>query len=176
MVEKQSSGYTAHVVSALSDQDLTSLADIVVTLVANGHGLGFSYPLDPDAAKCFFQSRLSSKDIIFLVARDPHNTIVGTAQLELATQENAQHRAVLGKLMTRSEMHGKGIGTLLLKAADDAAREAGRTLLVLRTRSRNDAARLYRKCGWVEVGDVPDFTRSAEGELLATKIFYKSLD
>ncbi|KAI8913850.1 acyl-CoA N-acyltransferase [Powellomyces hirtus] len=171
---KAAGGYTCQLESTLSDQDAATLGDILVRLVADGHSLGFNHPLSPTTATAFFKEAIANKHIRLLVARDQQNdTIVGTVQLDLAAQENAQHRAEVKKLLVNPDHHRKGVATLLLGAADELARKEGRLLLVLDTWSHGTACALYRKCGWIEIGDIPNFARNHDGRLCATKLFYK---
>ena len=62
-----------------------------------------------------------------------------------------------------------------MKAAEDAAREAGRWLLVLDT-ATPEAERLYARAGWKPVGVVPDYAMLPDGELCDTVFFYKRLN
>jgi GNAT superfamily N-acetyltransferase len=68
-----------------------------------------------------------------------------------------------------------GVGAALLQAAESAARESGRTLLVLDTAS-DGAERLYARCGWQRVGTIPDYALMPDGALCATAVYYKRLD
>ena len=69
-----------------------------------------------------------------------------------------------------------GIGRRLLTAAEDSARAAGRTLLLLDTESGSAGDLLYRSCGWIEIGRVPDHAFKTNGRLAETTMFYKRLD
>jgi hypothetical protein len=62
-----------------------------------------------------------------------------------------------------------------MAAAEDMARECGKTLLVLDTYTGSDAERLYARLGWVRVGVIPDYALHSHGELLGTTVFYKAL-
>jgi len=61
-----------------------------------------------------------------------------------------------------------------MRACDEAARAAGKTLLVLDTAS-DAAERLYAREGWVRVGPVPDFALLPDGRFCATVFYYKQL-
>ena len=61
-----------------------------------------------------------------------------------------------------------------MEAAEHAARDQGRTLLVLDTASAG-AARLYEGLGWQRVGVVPDYALLPQGGLCATTFYYKQL-
>jgi hypothetical protein len=61
-----------------------------------------------------------------------------------------------------------------MQAAEEAARAAGKTVLVLDTASA-DAERLYERMGWIRVGTVPDFALLPDGGFCDTVFFYKAL-
>jgi hypothetical protein len=63
----------------------------------------------------------------------------------------------------------------LLLAAENVARECGKSLLVLDTASA-DAERLYAKLGWQRCGVVPGFALLPQGGLCDTTFFYRNLD
>ena len=62
-----------------------------------------------------------------------------------------------------------------MRAAEQAAREAGKTLLVLDTAS-DDAARLYARLGWQRGGEIPGYALLPLGGLCDTTYFYRRLD
>ena len=62
-----------------------------------------------------------------------------------------------------------------MRAAEQAARDAGKTLLVLDTLTGSDADRLYSGLGWVRVGEIPDYAMLPAGGLCSTTYFYKQL-
>ncbi len=61
-------------------------------------------------------------------------------------------------------------------SAEEAAREAGRTLLVLDTATGSDAERLYQRLGWLRVGEVTGYALWPDGRPCATTYYYKPLD
>jgi hypothetical protein len=58
---------------------------------------------------------------------------------------------------------------------EQAARDAGRTLLVLDTIAGDTAEGIYRRRGYTEVGKVPGYTRDSGGRIGDTVIFYRSI-
>jgi hypothetical protein len=62
-----------------------------------------------------------------------------------------------------------------MAAADAAAREAGKTVLVLDTVTGGDAERLYQRAGWQRVGSVPMYALMPDGALCGTTFYYKHL-
>jgi GNAT superfamily N-acetyltransferase len=96
-------------------------------------------------------------------------------QLVLDLPENQPHRADLSKMIVHRRARRRGVGAALLRAAEDTARDCGRSLLVLDTAS-GDAERLYTRQGWVRVGVVPEFALLPDGALCDTTFFYRRLD
>jgi hypothetical protein len=62
-----------------------------------------------------------------------------------------------------------------MRAAEAAARECGRTLLVLDAVTGGDAERLYARLGWTRVGVIPGYALMPRGEPCSTTIFYREL-
>jgi ribosomal protein S18 acetylase RimI-like enzyme len=69
----------------------------------------------------------------------------------------------------------RGIAAALLRAAENAAREAGKTLLVLDTVTGSDAERLYERLGWQRVGIIPNYALWPQGGYCDTTVFYKQI-
>ena len=89
--------------------------------------------------------------------------------------ENQPHRADIAKMLVHSSARRLGVGAAVLRAAEHAARESGRNVLVLDTAS-DAAERLYERCGWQRVGTIPDFALMPDGMRCATVVYYKRLD
>ena len=62
-----------------------------------------------------------------------------------------------------------------MRAAEDSARSAGKTLLVLDTVTGGDAERLYTRLGWILAGTVPDYALWPHGGLCGTSFYYRKL-
>ena len=62
-----------------------------------------------------------------------------------------------------------------MQSIDDAAREAGKTLLVLDTATGGDAERLYDRVGWSRAGVVPGYALMPDGAPCSTTFLYKQL-
>jgi GNAT superfamily N-acetyltransferase len=69
----------------------------------------------------------------------------------------------------------RGVGAALVRAAEQAARAAGRTLLVLDSVTGGDAERLYSRLDWQRVGVIPGYALWPRGGLCSTTYFYKPL-
>jgi GNAT superfamily N-acetyltransferase len=109
-----------------------------------------------------------------LLAAEDDRGLIGTVQLILAQPENQPHRADLSKMLVHRRARRRGVGEALLRAAEEAARESGKTLLVLDTAS-GDAERLYARLGWQRCGVIPGYALLPQGGLCDTTIFYRTL-
>ena len=156
-----------------------ALADILLDCVEGGASVGFMLPLPREKAVAFWRSVLAGSDRgerIVLVAEDAAtNTIVGTVQLILAMPDNQPHRADVAKIQVHRSARRRGVGEALMRAAEAAARDAGKTLLVLDTVTGSDAERLYARLGWVRVGAIPGYALWPGGGLCSTTVFYRDL-
>ena len=156
---------------------LSELDTLLRDTVESGASVGFLPPLDEEESYAYWHGvldKVAQQTRVLLVARY-EGGIVGSVQLDLASQPNAAHRAEVQKLFVLQHERKQGIGTRLMQAVEGVARELGRRLLVLDTRQGDKAEQLYRKLGYTEVGVIPSYARSATGSLDATIIFYKLL-
>ncbi len=161
----------------LSDADVEGLADVLVDCVEGGASVSFMLPLTRERARAFWQGL--AEDVaqgrrLLFVARDAV-AIVGTVQAVLSQPENQPHRADIAKMLVHRRGRRGGVGAALMRAAEDGARAAGKTLLVLDTATGSNAERLYERLGWQRVGVIPDYALWPQGGLCATTVFYRRL-
>ena len=162
---------------AVDDSQIEALASVLVDAIDSDAGVSFLHPLEPERAQEFWRGvadDVAAGRRALLVAEDDAG-IVGTVQLVLAQPENQPHRADLSKMLVHRRGRRRGLGAALLDAAEQAARDCGKTLLVLDTNTGSDAERLYTRMGWIRVGEIPDFSIQPRGGLRATTVFYKKL-
>jgi GNAT superfamily N-acetyltransferase len=156
-----------------------ALADLLIDCVEGGASVGFMHPLPRPKAVAFWEGVLASAargERIVLVAEDQEsNAIVGTVQVVLAMPDNQPHRADVAKMQVHRRARRRGVGAALMQAAEAAAREAGKTLLVLDTVTGGDAERLYERMGWVRCGVIPGYALWPRGGLCSTTVFYLEL-
>lgn len=157
-----------------ADEDVAALASVLSDAVARGASVGFLAPLSTRHAAAWWRRSIGDADTITLVAREG-TAVVGVVQVVLAVKDNALHRAEITKLVVAIDWRGNGLGRALLKAAEDAALEHGRTLLVLDTESDSPAQALYESAGWKVAGTIEDYARRPDRTLAATTIFSKTL-
>jgi GNAT superfamily N-acetyltransferase len=158
------------------DADVRALAALLVDAVDSGAAVSFLAPLTLDRAERWWRSTLEESEAraIFLVARDDRD-VVGTVQLHPAWAPNQPHRADIAKLMVHRRSRRTGVGTELMQAVEEAARDAGFTLLTLDTKRGDAAEQMYRRLGWTTAGIIPRYALNADRTLHDTVIFYKEL-
>jgi GNAT superfamily N-acetyltransferase len=155
------------------------LAEVLIDCVEGGASVSFLWPLPPARALQFWREALAAAqrgERIVLVAEDQHTgRIEGTVQIVFAEPDNQPHRADIAKMLVHRRARRRGLGEALLRAAEDAALAAGRTLLVLDTVTGSDGERLYARMGWRRVGVIPDYALWPDGSPCDTTYFYKAL-
>jgi predicted N-acetyltransferase YhbS len=167
---------TVRRLDTLGESDMAQLAEVLIDCVEGGASVSFMHPLGREKAVGFWRGlvdEVGKGDTLVLVACDASG-IVGTVLVKLAQPENQPHRADVAKMLVRQDARRRGIGAALMRAAEESARAAGKTLLVLDTASP-DAARLYARLGWVLAGTVPDYALWPHGGLCATSFYYRRL-
>jgi ribosomal protein S18 acetylase RimI-like enzyme len=160
------------------DGDVEALAEVLLDVVEGGASVGFMLPLERERAEAFWAAILDSASrgerIVFLAEDMETDLVVGTAQVILTAPENQPHRGEVAKMLVLRRARRQGVGEALMRAAEAAALEAGKTLLVLDTASA-DAERLYDRLGWQRVGRIPNYALWPEGGFVDTIVFYKDL-
>lgn len=162
--------------TSVSEHELQALADLLIDCVDGGASVSFMQPLSMQKARTFWRSvaeAVARNDCALLVAEDDAG-IVGTVQLVLDQPENQPHRADLSKMLVLRRARRQGLGELLMQAAEQVARECGKSLLMLDTAS-DEAARLYARLGWQQCGVVPGYALLPQGGLCDTTHFYREL-
>ncbi len=164
-------------ITSATDTEIQGLADVLIDCVEGGASVSFMHPVSTATALAFWRKvadEAARGERALIVAEDARG-IVGTAQVVLAQPENQPHRGDLSKMLVHRRARRRGLGERLMRAAEDAARDAGKTLLVLDT-ADDTAERLYRRLGWVHAGTIPGYALWPHGGLCDTHYFYRKLD
>jgi len=172
------SGFTVRRLDTLSSREFGGLCEVLIDCVEGGASVSFMRPMTLAKAADFWRGVAASVargERALIVAEDSGGRILGTAQALWAEAENQPHRADIAKMLVHSSARRLGVGAAVLRAAENAARESGRNVLVLDTAS-DAAERLYERCGWQRVGTIPDFALMPDGARCATVVYYKRLD
>lgn len=158
--------------------NIDALADILANCVNGGASVSFMAPFSHQDACAFWRGVAESverQERTVLVCRDPHGELLGTVQLLTDQPENQPHRADVAKLLVHEKARRRGVAMALMEALEAAAREQGKTVLVLDTASGSGAESFYVCGGWIRVGEIPDYALMPDGEMTATTVFYKFL-
>ena len=169
-------GYPIQRLFTIAAADVEGLAELLIDCVAGGASVSFMHPLPMAKALDFWQrivAEVQRGGRALLVARDERG-ITGAVQLVLEQPENQPHRADLSKMLVHRRARRQGLGAALLRAAEQVARDCGKSLLVLDTAS-SDAERLYVKLGWQRVGVIPGYALLPQGGPCDTTFFYRRL-
>ncbi|WP_374657061.1 GNAT family N-acetyltransferase [Phenylobacterium sp.] len=154
-----------------------ALVDVLIDCVEGGASVSFMAPLDRASAGRFWDGiaqSVGAGERLLIVAED-EGGVVGTVQVVLDQPPNQPHRGDVSKMLVHRRARRRGLGEALMRAAEDAARAAGKTLLVLDTASA-EAERLYERCGWTRVGVIPGYALDPDGTPCDTTYFYRRLD
>ncbi len=154
------------------------LAALLLDCVEGGASVSFMASLTLERARAFWREVAAGAargERLVLVAEDASGELLGTVQLVVAMPDNQPHRADVAKMLVRRSARRQGLARRLLAAAEEAARAAGRTVLVLDTVTGGAAWHLYQRCGWQRVGDIPRYALMPDGTFCSTTYFHKQL-
>ena len=156
------------------------LADVLHACVHAGASVSFILPFSIAEARAFWRDKvlpavLAGTSRVFLAYSS--GRIAGAVQLDMATPPNQPHRADVKKLLVHPDARRQGFARALMLALETAAREEGRTLLTLDTRTGDRAEPLYTSLGYLTAGVIPRYARAPEAPVFeGTTFMYKQLD
>ena len=163
--------------SVLGDCEIRELSEVLIDCVEGGASVSFMLPITRATADAFWRNvadGVARGDRILLIAQDSAGRIIGTVQIIFAEAPNQPHRADIAKMLVHRRARKRGVGAALLTAAESAALNASKTLLVLDTAS-DAAERLYARLGWQRCGVIPGYALLPGGGLCDTTFFYRAL-
>jgi GNAT superfamily N-acetyltransferase len=170
--------WTLRRLHAVDEVQIQGLADVLIDCVEGGASVSFMHPLTRDRALAFWRrvaDGVAAGQRALVIAEDARG-VCGTVQLIFDLPENQPHRADLAKMLVHRRARRQGLGAALVRAAEQTARDCGKTLLVLDTVTASDACRLYARLGWVRVGDIPRYALMPRGGFCSTTVFYRDLE
>lgn len=176
---------TAAAITALSYQDaqarLPELAELLHACVQDGASISFVLPFSVTEAEIFwttkvFPSLRAGGTILLIAEAEADGRVAGSVQLDHDTPPNQPHRAEVRKLLVHPDFRRRGIGKALMADLENRAKEMGRRLLTLDTRTGDKAEPLYASMGYETAGIIPDFCRDTVSDRLdPTTIMYKAI-
>jgi GNAT superfamily N-acetyltransferase len=162
---------------SVDDRAIRELGDVLIDCVEGGASVSFMLPMTRAKADAFWSDAAAgvARGARLLIVAENDGHIVGTVSVLLDLPENQPHRGDLAKMLVHRSARRLGVGAQLLAAAEHAARDAGKTLLVLDTVTGTDAERLYVAHGWMRVGEIPNYALWPDGRECPTTLYYKEL-
>jgi len=154
-----------------------ALVELLRDTVHGGSPLGFLPPVTRAEVREYWASlhpAIKSGARLLLAAFND-DAIIGSVQLNFAPMPNARHRAEVQKLFVGMAMRGHGVGRALMEGVHPAARERGRTLLLLNTRHRGPAEDFYKRLGYREIGVIPRYAATPAGDRYDDVALYREL-
>ena len=159
------------VVRPAREDDLDAIVDLFATVAAEGRWIGTEAPVDRERRRQAMADALGEERTALLVA-DAQGQIVGELSLRLAGYGVAD----LGMLVAAG-WRGRGLGSALLRAGLDWARQAGAHKVSLQVWPHNRAAiALYEKFGFQREGLLRRHYRRRNGELWDAVVMGLPLD
>ena len=135
------------VVRPANEDDLDAAVDLYAAVAEEGHWIGGEAPVDKVERRARFESSIRRDDAQFFVA-DDDGRIVGELGIEVAGYGVADFG-----MMVAADVRRHGVGSALLVAGVDWARQAGAHKVALQVWPQNEAAiALYRNFGFEQEG------------------------
>ena len=160
-------------VKSMEQEMLKELSELLIDVVEDGASIGFLPPLTMDESAQYWQQVIKPGVRVWAAVMD--DKVIGTIQLHLAMKQNGSHRAEIAKLMVHPSKRRSGTARLLMQRSEDTAKEEGRTLLVLDTRSGDPSNQLYKSLEYIEAGRIPHYAQSSGGSFDETTFYYKKI-
>jgi GNAT superfamily N-acetyltransferase len=158
---------------------IPGLAALILDAVADGTGVNFLAGATDAEARAWWEERrqqvADGTITAFIARRGDDSAILGSAILIRSRNQNAPHRAEVGKVIVHQTVRRHGLARALMQALEDRARREGRWLLILDTVAGSAADSLYRSLGWTVLGVMPNHAYLPDGELADTTYFWKDL-
>lgn len=153
----------------------TSLAAVLTDCVWGGASVGFMADMTLVEAEGFWRDEVEADDGRAILVAEDDQGIFGVVQVVPAGPPNQPHRVDVCKMLVHRRGRRQGAAERLLRAAEAAALEMGRTLMVLDTVTDSPADRLYARLGWTSVGVIPNYALMPDGAFCDATYFYKAL-
>ncbi len=157
--------------------DLDDLCAATELAIAAGGGFGWLRPPRRHLLESYWKGVLLVPDRHLLIGR-LDGAIAASAQLIRPTRNNeAQaHQAQLTTSFVVPWARGRGLGRMVTRAAEEAARAAGVTVINLDLRETQPTAiRLYEGLGYIRWGEHPAYAM-VDGKQVRGFYYYKRLD
>ncbi|RWM67916.1 MULTISPECIES: GNAT family N-acetyltransferase [Mesorhizobium] len=149
------------------EKRLGVLSQVLADSVADGAAISFMAPMPYEDAVLFWSRGVQPEVVAgrrVLFGAERNGDFLGTVQLLTAMPPNQPHRCEIAKMIVHPRARRLGIGRALMNRALDRARELGKTLVTLDTRTGDVAEPLYASVGFEVAGLIPDFAWDPDGK------------
>lgn len=159
--------------------NLRELGALLHACVHDGASIGFVLPLSLEDSEAFWSMNVlpavqHGRRVLLVAHRD--GRIAASGQLDYDTPPNQPHRAEVRKLLVHPHCRRRGIAKALMAELEYHARQLGRSLITLDTRTGDKAEPLYASLGYGTAGVIPGYCRDPfEDRLDSTTVMYKTL-
>jgi RimJ/RimL family protein N-acetyltransferase len=154
------------IVRPATEDDLETAVDVLVAVAAEGRWIAAEPPVDRAERLERWRRIFMEEHGGTMFVADVDDTVVGFAAVKGVAGPCGTGVMDLGGMAIASDHRGKGIGSALVQACIDWARESGAHKIALQVWPHNEAARsLYRKFGFEEEGYLRRHWRRRSGEL-----------
>jgi ribosomal protein S18 acetylase RimI-like enzyme len=164
-------------VTQFAGTDLDDLCAATEAAIGGGGGFGWLKPPRRHLLESYWKGVLLVPERHLLVGR-LDGVVAASVQLIRAQRNNeAQaHQAQLTTCFVVPWARGRGLGRLVVRAAEQAAREAGVSVINLDLRAgQSEAIRLFEELGYTRWGEHPAYAK-VDGTLVSGYYYYKRLD
>ncbi len=161
------------------EDHLDELTNVLHATVHAGASVGFIQPYARSDSRAFWVDKVTpavknGQRRLFIAAQS--DKVIGTVQLDLDVYPNQAHRGEVMKLLVHPDFRRRGIAQQLMHHLETCARDLGKQLLTLDTRTGDSAEPLYRKLGYHTAGSIPGYCRAPETDRYeSTTYMYKTL-
>lgn len=149
------------------EERLEDLSQILALTVGQGAAVSFMAPLSVEDASLFWSKNVQPEVVAgrrILFGAERAGNLLGTVQLLTAMPDNQPHRCEIAKMIVHPQARRLGIGRTLMNHVLSRARELGKTLVTLDTRTGDVAEPLYASTGFKVAGVIPDFAWNPDGK------------
>lgn len=159
------------------EHSIPRLAAILIDAVSSGAGVSFiDVPAQQDAEN-FWRGMLAdvAAEKTFCLLAESGDEIAGLVLLMRAWAPNQPHRADIAKLLVHRDHRRKGLGTLLMQAAESHARKLGLRLITFDAVAHGPVEQFYCDLGFTVAGYYPNYAYALGHKLDDTALFFKEL-
>jgi GNAT superfamily N-acetyltransferase len=154
-----------------------ALVALLADAIEGNASVGYVLPLDRPRLEAYWNgiaAEVEAGERVVFACVDG-DRIAGSVQLAPCMKPNQPHRADVQKLLVLRSHRGRGIASALMRSLEAHARETGRWLLLLDTRTGSEADALYQRWRWQALGVVPQFALDPDGTMADCTFYWKHL-